>query len=181
MSFDLCSNREERPKEQLYKRSPERLVVQTFRTLIMFFFRVLLWALLLLLAESSSGGDSQSFSYDLSGSDLTRLYNSRVYKAEKMKRPLDGTSFIAGPLSHSGVRVTLADSTQWLVHKGGGFGVSSQTVVTNARHMVPGWKVVATKNFHGTKTVADFVKAGGSDYNVLFDNCHLGANRMMNQ
>lgn len=118
--------------------------------------------------------------------------------------------------------VTLADGSQWLVHKGGGFGQDSQTVVTSTRHMNSGWRVklylhvyssvrwwnlpaqctnfliysfsflpgfnsvsclqvVETKNFQGTKTVSDFVKAGGSDYSLIFDNCHMGAGQMMNQ
>ncbi|KPP77154.1 hypothetical protein Z043_103443 [Scleropages formosus] len=114
------------------------------------------------------GGNS--YSYDLSNmADLRKLYNSKVYLADRMKRPLDGTSFILGPLSHSGVRVTLADGTRWLVHKGNEFGISSQTVV------------VETKNFRGTKTVSDFVRAGGTDYSLIFDNCHFGADRMMDQ
>lgn len=38
-------------------------------------------------------------------------------------------------------RVTLDDGSQWLIHKGGGFGLSSQTVVTDARHMSSAWRV----------------------------------------
>ncbi|XP_070767845.1 uncharacterized protein [Enoplosus armatus] len=131
--------------------------------------------------SSTGGGGTPNHSYDLSGSDLTRLYNSAVFKAERMKRPLEGTSFVLGPLSHSGVRVTLADGSRWLIHKGGNFGVSSQTVVTRADHMSPDWRVVQILDFQGTKTVADFVAAGGSDYSLIFDNCHLGSRRMMNQ
>ncbi|KAM6995363.1 uncharacterized protein LKV04_007595 [Tautogolabrus adspersus] len=148
-------------------------------------FRMFLCALALTVlavtVEASTGGGTPNYNYDLSGSDLTRLYNSPVYKAERMKRPLDGTSVVIGPLSHSGVRVTLADGTQWLIHKGGNFGISSETVVTDARHMSPDWRVVKTKDFQGRKTVSDFVAAGGSDYNVIFDNCHLGSRRMMKQ
>uniref|UniRef100_A0A0E9VM68 Uncharacterized protein n=1 Tax=Anguilla anguilla TaxID=7936 RepID=A0A0E9VM68_ANGAN len=66
-----------------------------------------------------------------------------------MKRPLDGTSVIVGVLSHSGVRVTLADGSQWLVHKGDHFGISSQTVVVAARHMSKDWKIFETKDFRG--------------------------------
>ena len=47
---------------------------------------------------------TSNHNYDLSGSDLRRLYNSPVYKAERMKRPLEGTGFVLGPISHSGVR-----------------------------------------------------------------------------
>ncbi|XP_051255372.1 uncharacterized protein LOC127362983 [Dicentrarchus labrax] len=149
-------------------------------------FKMLLCALVLTLLavtgeSSSGGGGTPNHNYELSGSELRRLYNSAVFKAERMKRPLDGTSFVLGPLSHSGVRVTLADRSQWLIHKGGNYGVSSQTVVTNARHMSSDWRVVQTLDFQGTKTVADFVAAGGSDYSLIFDNCHLGSRRMMNQ
>ncbi|KAJ3597891.1 hypothetical protein NHX12_001407, partial [Muraenolepis orangiensis] len=42
----------------------------------------------------------------------------------------------------------------------------------NALH--PG-RIKETKNFEGTKTVGDFVMAGGSDYKLFKDNCHQGA------
>uniref|UniRef100_A0A3B4VED8 Uncharacterized protein n=1 Tax=Seriola dumerili TaxID=41447 RepID=A0A3B4VED8_SERDU len=139
--------------------------------------------LLALTVESSSGGGGSppNHNYDLSGSALTRLYNSPVHHAERMKRPLEGASSWLGPISHSGVRVTLDDGTQWLVHKGGGYGRSSQTVVTDARHMSSAWEPVATRDFEGTKRVSDFVSAGGSNYNLFTDNCHLGSRRMMDQ
>lgn len=38
-------------------------------------------------------------------------------------------------------RVTLRDGSQWLIHKGKNFGISSQTVVVNARHMGNNWEV----------------------------------------
>ncbi|KAJ8290757.1 hypothetical protein GJAV_G00017120 [Gymnothorax javanicus] len=131
---------------------------------------------------SSSSSGSKGYSYDLSKmSDLTKLYNSPVHKAERLKRPMDGLSFTLGVLSHSGVRVTLADGTQWLVHKGDEYGIKSQTVVVDAKHMSSKWKIVETKDFGGSKTVSDFVKAGGTDYSLIFDNCHHGAGRMMDQ
>ncbi|XP_071058595.1 uncharacterized protein, partial [Pseudochaenichthys georgianus] len=137
----------------------------------------LLCALLLLLLglsveASSGGGGTTSHSHDLSGSELRRIYNSPVFRAERLKRPLDGQSVRIGPLSHSGVRVTLADGSQWLVHKGGDYGVSSNTVVVAARHMSSAWQVVRTLDFQGTKKVADFVAVGGTDYSLFFDNCH---------
>ncbi|KAJ8288172.1 hypothetical protein COCON_G00008310 [Conger conger] len=131
------------------------------------------------LSSSSKGG---TYTYDLSKlSDLTKLYNSGVHKAERLKRPLDGWSTTVGVLSHSGVRVTLADGSQWLVHKGDNFGIKSNTVVVDVKHMSDKWKVVETKDFEGRKTVSDFVKAGGTDYSLIFDNCHSGAGRMMKQ
>uniref|UniRef100_A0A3B4GFZ3 Uncharacterized protein n=1 Tax=Pundamilia nyererei TaxID=303518 RepID=A0A3B4GFZ3_9CICH len=137
--------------------------------------------LLALTVDASSGPGYSNYNYDLSGQDLTRLYNSPVMTAERMKRPLEGTPVILGPLSHSGVRVTLDDGSQWLIHKGGGFGLSSQTVVTDARHMSSAWRPVSSREFQGSKTVSDFVSAGGPNYNLVSDNCHLGSRRMMNQ
>uniref|UniRef100_A0A8C5B3V0 Uncharacterized LOC115545538 n=1 Tax=Gadus morhua TaxID=8049 RepID=A0A8C5B3V0_GADMO len=135
-----------------------------------------------LVVESSFGEGARSYSFDLSNtSDLNRLYNSPVHRAVRMRRPLGSTSFQFGPLSHSGVKVTLRDGSTWLVHKGDGFGISSQTVVVDARHMSTSWQILETKDFRGTKTVGDFVRAGGSDYSLLFDNCHFGADRMMDQ
>jgi len=40
----------------------------------------------------------------------------------------------------SAFRVTLEDGTKWLVHKGDGYGISTQTVVVDARHMSRNWK-----------------------------------------
>lgn len=40
-------------------------------------------------------------------------------------------------------------------------------------------QIVETKDFRGSKTVSDFVKAGGTNYKLLFDNCHDAADRMM--
>ncbi|XP_035770178.1 uncharacterized protein LOC118455413 [Neolamprologus brichardi] len=137
--------------------------------------------LLALTVDASSGPGYSNYNYDRSGQDLTRLYNSPVITAERVKRPLEGMPFILGPLSHSGVRVTLGDNSQWLIHKGDGFGLSSQTVVTDARHMSSAWESVSSREFQGSKTVSDFVSAGGPNYNLLSDNCHLGSRRMMNQ
>ncbi|KAI3360889.1 hypothetical protein L3Q82_012902 [Scortum barcoo] len=79
------------------------------------------------------------------------------------------------------LRVTIDDGTRWLVHKGLNYGISSDTVVTPARHMSSAWEVIKTGNFQGRKTVGDFVATGGSNYNLLFDNCHWTSRRMMNQ
>lgn len=141
---------------------------------------VLALALLAVSVESSSGG-KKNYNYDLLGSDLTRLYNSPVVRAEKMRRPLAGLPFTAGLLSHCGVRVTLDDDThsQWLVHKGGRYGIASQTVVTDARHMSSAWEVVESKDLQGTHTVSDFVEVGGPNYRLFSDNCHDACDRMM--
>ncbi|XP_063071391.1 uncharacterized protein LOC134462342 [Engraulis encrasicolus] len=139
-------------------------------------------AVLFVSAHCGFGEGTNSYNYDLSKmSDLRKLYNSKVYVADRMTRPLKGTSFQVGLLSHSGVRVTLADGTKWLVHKGDGYGLSTQTVVVHARHMSDNWKIIETKNFGGSKTVSDFVKQGGTDYSLIFDNCHDASGRMMDQ
>ncbi|TDH11230.1 hypothetical protein EPR50_G00058680 [Perca flavescens] len=144
----------------------------------MFSFKMLLFALTLTLlavtVQSWSDGN-------LSGPELTRLYNSPVYEAERLKRPKGSSSSAVGPFSHSGVRVTLGDRSKWLIHKGMNYGTSSQTVVTRADYMSSNWKVVKTGNFQGRKTVGDFVATGGSNYDFLFDNCHWASIRMMNQ
>uniref|UniRef100_A0A671VP67 Uncharacterized protein n=1 Tax=Sparus aurata TaxID=8175 RepID=A0A671VP67_SPAAU len=101
-------------------------------------FRRLLCALVLTLLPVSVESWSDGY---LSGAELTRLYNSKVYKAERMKQPLGSSAVIVGPLSHSGVRVTLGDESQWLIHKGANFGISSQTVVTTAKYMGSDWRV----------------------------------------
>ncbi|KAJ8415769.1 hypothetical protein AAFF_G00403260 [Aldrovandia affinis] len=145
---------------------------------------VSLAVLLAILVTIVEGGLSSTgtHNYDLSKiADLRKLYNSKVFVADRMKRPLDGMPVAFGALSHSGVRVTLADGSQWLVHKGDSFGKASNTVVVDARHMSSNWKIIETKDFTGTKTVSDFVKAGGTDYSLIFDNCHDGAERMMDQ
>ncbi|XP_071324351.1 uncharacterized protein [Trachinotus anak] len=138
----------------LYKTSPGclselRLGDKDFLQIliVMFSFNMLLSVLALTLlavtVESSSGGGGSppNYNYDLSGPDLGRLFESPVYQAERMRRPMEGFPFMLGPISHSGVRVTLADGTQWLVHKGKDYGISSQTVVTDARHMSENWEL----------------------------------------
>ncbi|XP_076593569.1 uncharacterized protein LOC143324741 [Chaetodon auriga] len=141
-------------------------------------FRWLLGALTLTLLAPSVEAWSEGY---LSGAELTRLYNSGVFEAERMKQPLGSSSSMVGPFSHSGVRVTLADGSRWLIHKGQNFGISSQTVVVDARHMSSDWRVVKVRDFQGRKTVGDFVATGGSNYNFLFDNCHWASIRMMDQ
>ncbi|KAJ3598411.1 hypothetical protein NHX12_001921, partial [Muraenolepis orangiensis] len=159
-------------------RSETREMMYSVKTLIV----AALMTEMILVGESSFGEGTSSYNYDLSSmSDLTRLYNSPVYLAERMKRPLGSMDVIIGPISHSGVRVTLSDGSTWLVHKGDRFGISSQTVAVDARHMSTSWRIVETKNFGGTKNIGDFVRAGGTDYSLFFNNCHFGSRRMMNQ
>ena len=41
------------------------------------------------------------------------------------------------------------------------------------------WKSAGAKPAKPGTRVADYVKAGGSKYNMVFDNCHHGSRRMM--
>ena len=57
--------------------------------------------------------------------------------------------------------------------------LKGQTVVTNAKHMSRAWESAGAQPAEPGTRVADYVKAGGSKYNMAFDNCHHGSQRMM--
>ncbi|KAK7912708.1 hypothetical protein WMY93_012919 [Mugilogobius chulae] len=115
----------------------------------------------------------------LSGQDLTDLFNSPVYGAEWVVRPMRPLPVVVGILAHSGVRVTLCDGSKWLIHKGPDYGVLSKTVVARVRSM-KNWKIICTKNFNGRKTVSQLMEAAGKNYNLLF-NCHVASISIMLQ
>ena len=90
------------------------------------------WVLLLLCSlllaseacfRSSSGSSgSNRPPHDITTqAGLRRLYNERVTYAAHYWRPLGNLPrwARAGPVSHSGVVVTLYDGSRWLVHKVG--------------------------------------------------------------
>ena len=114
-------------------------------------------------------------------SGLTSLYNERVTKVEHVTRPMGSSGGSANVpfFDHHGARITTESGSQYLVHKGSGYGQSSQTVVTDARHMSNNWTTTETRGVNGP-TVSDFVKAGGQNYGLVTDNCIQGANRMTN-
>lgn len=58
---------------------------------------------------------------------------------------------------------------------------SGETVVTNAKHMSGDWQSGGVQSVKPGTRVADYVKAGGSDYNLAFDNCHDASRRMMEE
>ena len=60
------------------------------------------------------------------------------------------------------------------------YGKSSQTVVTDAKHMGKGWRNLGNRKSVNGKSVGDFVKAGGKNYNVVTNNCHDASRRMDN-
>lgn len=130
-------------------------------------------------SSSSGSGANGTRPHDItSRQGLTNLYNSGVSSVEHVKRPLGGSGGAIG-IQHSGVVVTTNSGDRWLVHKGSGYGDSSQTVVTNAKHMSGSWTSGGAQPARPGTTVADYVKAGGSNYNMAFDNCHHGSQRMM--
>ena len=90
------------------------------------------------LFSSSSSSRSQSDerrSHDItSQQDLTKLYNSPVESREHVSRPLGGVAGKLG-LKHSGVVVTTENGDRWLVHKGKGYGDSS-----NVLYFYLGWR-----------------------------------------
>ncbi|KAL2094717.1 hypothetical protein ACEWY4_009436 [Coilia grayii] len=142
-------------------------------------------AILVMVVECGSKGGigGGTPAHDLTNmGDLRRLLGSKVVTAEVVKRPLDGWKKEYGLFSHSGVRVTLEDGSQHLVHKGKRVGLSSQTVVTDASHMSSRWRATGqSRDFGGQKTVSDFIRAGGKKYNVAANNCHIATRRMMRQ
>ncbi|XP_078027410.1 uncharacterized protein LOC144464452 [Epinephelus lanceolatus] len=158
----------------------------------MFSFRMLLCALTLtLLAVTVESGeflgtaasiiDTVDDTLDLLDpeSEESGVHDFPVTRAEKVMRPIRSLRFAYGPISHSGVKVTLEDGSQWLIHKRD-TGTDSQMVVTSAENMSSKWKSVETKEFNGRKTVGDFVKAGGDAYDVRRANCHHATDAMMN-
>ena len=91
------------------------------------------------------------------------------------------TSYSGKPdrATHSGSLVTTSDGGRYLVHKGDGFGKSSNTVVVDAKHMSNNWKAAGpTQNVGGRANVSDYVKAGGKDYSVRGSNCHNATEKM---
>ncbi|CAL1612044.1 unnamed protein product [Knipowitschia caucasica] len=120
---------------------------------------------------------------NLSPSGLNKLYNTRVQTAEHVTRLKQGMpSWVPKTYftSHSGVRVTLDNGKQYLIHKGPGFGRASDTVVTDAAHMSNRWQVKKSQNMGGSRTVGDMVKAGGSRYSLIKGkHCHKAAKNMM--
>jgi hypothetical protein len=146
----------------------------------------------------------KSFPHDIkSKSGLTNLYNKRVVSSQAVERPLAGkTDLRPGKTAigaanafgittsysdqktratHSGSLVTTSDGSRYLVHKGDGFGKSTDTVVVDAKHMSNNWKPVgASQDVGGRATVSDYVKAGGKDYHLRGANCHNATRNMQN-
>ena len=112
-------------------------------------------------------------------SGLTSIYNEKVVSATTVTRPLEGLTKERGILHHEGVKLKTDKGNEYLVHKGDGFGKSSQTVVVDAKHMSGKWTERQTVEVGGKTNVASFVKEGGKNYNVFTDNCQDAAKRGM--
>ncbi|KAG7218220.1 hypothetical protein INR49_007997 [Caranx melampygus] len=48
-----------------------------------------------------------------------------------------------------------------------------------ASHVGMAERVEQTRDFHGSQTVSDLIRAGGRVYDLLRDNCHHAAERIM--
>ncbi|KAK3733419.1 hypothetical protein QZH41_012177 [Actinostola sp. cb2023] len=112
------------------------------------------------------------------GKGLRKLYNSQVINVQRFKRPLAGILGKFG-IKHSGVVVTTKSGKKWLIHKGRGFGSSSNNVVVDAKYMSNKWKATTKKlPVKPGTNIGMFVKKGGKYYNVFINNCHHASSRM---
>ncbi|VDI83583.1 uncharacterized protein [Mytilus edulis] len=113
-------------------------------------------------------------------SGLTGIYNEKVTNVERMARPMGSSGGSANVpfVNHQGVRVTTDQGNQYLIHKGDGYGISSQTVVTDAKHMSNQWQSMGSRDVGGNQNVGSYVGTGGANYKLLSDNCIHGAGRM---
>ena len=76
-------------------------------------------------SSSSSSSSSGRRPHDITSKQgLTQLYNSGVASVEHVTRPLGGSGGSVD-IKHSGVVVTTNSGDRWLVHKGSGYGDSS--------------------------------------------------------
>ncbi|KAK7877729.1 hypothetical protein WMY93_030543 [Mugilogobius chulae] len=123
---------------------------------------------------------------DMTIAELRVLYARRVLTAERVQRLKQGvkpgTKMWYGN-SHSGVRVTLEGTPhQYLIHKGPKYSgwFHHKTVITDTRNMrQTGWTVKETRDFGGSVTVNDMIRAGGGFYLLLGANCHDAAKAIM--
>ena len=97
-----------------------------------------------------------------------------------MSRPLGNLKNEYGKLRHEGVVLKTNGGNQYLVHKGPGFGKSSDTVVVGANRMKKSrWTPRETAYVGGKATVSDFVQSGGKHYSTRRDNCQHASRRGM--
>ena len=135
------------------------------------------------MGNSSSGGTSGGdFPHDVgTQSGLTNIYNQQVCEVQHVSRPMGSSGGSANVpfFNHQGAVVTTNTGDRYLVHKGDGYGKSSQTVVVDARHMSDKWTFDKPRSVSG-HTVSDFVKVGGADYKLGRDDCRHASDRGTN-
>ncbi|CAG2193004.1 unnamed protein product [Mytilus edulis] len=127
------------------------------------------------------GFEMANFPHDVkTQSGLTGIYNEKVTNVERMARPMGSSGGSANVpfVNHQGVRVTTDQGNQYLIHKGDGYGISSQTVVTDAKHMSNQWQSMGSRDVGGNQNVGSYVGTGGANYKLLSDNCIHGAGRI---
>ncbi|XP_028437552.1 uncharacterized protein LOC114557973 [Perca flavescens] len=103
-----------------------------------------------------------------------RFYEAPVFKAERMERPLKGVPLKLRPVSHSGVRVTIANGSRWLIHKLNNSSDSTEKVVASARDMRSNGKGLVIK---GKKYINYYVNNyGDSPDTVVISAQDMGSN-----
>ena len=118
------------------------------------------------------------------GVKIRRQFNVSVIRAERWERPMNpvgGWQSFASKIGfkHSGVVVKLANNKRFLVHKGNECDVTGRTVVIRPRNLTSrNWRRTSRKMVC-CSTLADYVRASGKYYNLIFDNCHHASRRMM--
>ncbi|XP_063438376.1 uncharacterized protein LOC134719300 [Mytilus trossulus] len=125
------------------------------------------------------GFEMANFPHDVkTQSGLTGIYNEKVTNVERMARPMGSSGGQCKCPICAKFIVTTDHGNQYLIHKGAGYGNSSQTVVTDAKHMSNQWQSMGSRDVGGNQNVGSYVGTGGANYNLLSDNCIHGAGRM---
>ncbi|KAK7944511.1 hypothetical protein WMY93_000239 [Mugilogobius chulae] len=106
---------------------------------------------------------------DLNFPALNTLYNSKVKSAEWMTRPNRESPPGSQDAftTHSGVRVTLGKRTTVPDPQRARFRKSLGHRGHRRSSYVRLWKVKQSRDFGGSHSVSDFVKAGGESYGIL--------------
>jgi hypothetical protein len=143
--------------------------------------------------SSSSGGSFSGLrAHDYNHAQNRQLFGSGIRSMQRVERPLGDSSSGKGIPSgvagffgyrnvHEGVRVTLNDGRQVLIHKGQNFGGrGGETVAVPAGRMSNQWSNVgAPIQARPDYTVSDAIRDGGRRYGAVGDNCQDGAGRII--
>ena len=105
---------------------------------------------------------------------MNQLYNSKVIRAQTMRRQLgsSSSSILSGFVAHSGTVVTLADGSRYLIHHGDGYAAEGHnpTVITPASNMSSAWQPIGA-SYQPNCTVGHMM-GNGKPYNTKGNNCH---------